>query len=71
MADKMVFPGGALDPADHVAAGLFPPPAALAEHLGRQPRERDAATTDHALGSALAMAALRELAEETGVAPIG
>ncbi|MEM6973129.1 MAG: DNA mismatch repair protein MutT [Pseudomonadota bacterium] len=75
MANKMVFPGGALDDADHRAAQAFPPPAPLADLLGRRPMRTVGPDVDpnpdpH-LGAALAMAALRELSEEAGVAPRG
>ncbi|MEL6197250.1 MAG: hypothetical protein AAFT19_05350, partial [Pseudomonadota bacterium] len=35
MPSKVVFPGGAVDPADHDAARVLTPPAAMAAHLGR------------------------------------
>lgn len=65
MPSKWVFPGGALDPADAEAAVRFPPPEALALRLGAV---SDAAP-DRAHGAALALASLRELSEETGLAP--
>ncbi|MEM8820747.1 MAG: DNA mismatch repair protein MutT [Pseudomonadota bacterium] len=63
MPSKFVFPGGALDHADRSAAAAFPPPAPLAERLGAG---REGAT-DTALGAALALTAVRELWEETGL----
>ncbi|MEM8596344.1 MAG: NUDIX hydrolase [Pseudomonadota bacterium] len=63
MPSKFVFPGGALDAGDYVAAEAFSPPAALAERLGAA----RVGAPDTALGAALAMAAVRELWEETGL----
>jgi len=60
MPSKFVFPGGAVDPGDGDVARLAPPPPALAEALGVR------AAPD--LGPALAMAAIRELWEESGLA---
>lgn len=59
MPNRLVFPGGAVDPADFaapVAARLAPPVQALLEH-GATPT----------LAQALAVAAARELEEETGL----
>ncbi|MEO0429290.1 MAG: NUDIX hydrolase [Pseudomonadota bacterium] len=63
MPSKFVFPGGALDTADAEAAAAFPPPAPLAERLGAQL----AGESDARLGAALALTAVRELWEETGL----
>lgn len=54
--DVFVFPGGAVDHADH-ASPIAPLSEACARRTGAAPR----------LAQALAMAALRETAEETGV----
>ncbi|MEO1531623.1 MAG: NUDIX hydrolase [Pseudomonadota bacterium] len=63
MPSKFVFPGGALDTADADAAAAFPPPAPLADRLGAQL----AGPSDTGLGAALALTAVRELWEETGL----
>ena len=55
--DVFVFPGGAVDAADRTASPLAPLDEACANRTGASPR----------LAQALAMAALRETAEETGV----
>ncbi|MEM6488498.1 MAG: DNA mismatch repair protein MutT [Pseudomonadota bacterium] len=71
MPSKMVFPGGRVDTADAAAAAAFPPPGPLSRALGRACREREpegAAHDDPGLGAALALAAVRELWEETGLA---
>ncbi|MBK0401132.1 NUDIX domain-containing protein [Limibaculum sp. M0105] len=60
MPSKFVFPGGAVDPADHVLAQRIPPPAALAARLESRAPE--------GLAGALALAAIRELWEEAGLA---
>lgn len=55
--DVFVFPGGAVDAADRSASPLAPLSQACAQRTGASP----------GLAQALAMAALRETAEETGV----
>jgi len=60
MPSKFVFPGGAFDPGDHLIQAASP----LAPLCRRQLARR--AATD--LADALAMAAIRELWEETGLA---
>jgi 8-oxo-dGTP pyrophosphatase MutT (NUDIX family) len=60
MPSKFVFPGGALDPADALAPFSAPLPAACARRL--------AEAAPPGLGLALAMSALRETFEETGLA---
>ncbi len=62
MASKYVFPGGALDPEDALARLAQPLDAVTMARLAAEPREGSQATPD-----ALAAAALRELAEETGL----
>ncbi|MEO1469977.1 MAG: DNA mismatch repair protein MutT [Pseudomonadota bacterium] len=69
MASKMVFPGGALDTADLEAAATLAVPERLTRLLGARPAGMAAPAADPALGAGLALAALRELAEETGLAP--
>lgn len=54
MPNRLVFPGGRVDPADHRVAFAAPPPPALAESFGT-------------LATALAAAAIRETFEETGL----
>ncbi|WP_246098659.1 NUDIX hydrolase [Paracoccus laeviglucosivorans] len=61
MPSKYVFPGGAVDPED-ADAGLAPLPPRLHQLLSAEPREGGIATPE-----ALVAAALRELAEETGL----
>ncbi|MEM7499811.1 MAG: DNA mismatch repair protein MutT [Pseudomonadota bacterium] len=63
MPSKFVFPGGALDAADETAAAAFPPPAPLADRLGAG----IGGVGDTSLGAALALTAVRELWEETGL----
>ncbi len=58
MPNRLVFPGGAVDPADKRAPASEPHPATLAL-LGR--------TATPALARGLVMAAARELEEETGL----
>ncbi|MCL5775769.1 NUDIX hydrolase [Limibaculum sp. FT325] len=59
MPSKFVFPGGAVDAADHALAARFAPPAALGARLDiRAPA---------GIGGALALAAIRELWEEAGL----
>jgi 8-oxo-dGTP pyrophosphatase MutT (NUDIX family) len=60
MPSKFVFPGGAVDPADRAAIAAAPLPADCARRL------TDRAPAD--LGRALALAAVRETFEETGLA---
>jgi 8-oxo-dGTP pyrophosphatase MutT (NUDIX family) len=60
MPSKFVFPGGAIDPADREA----PAPGTLSPRC----RRRLAEAADPGLGRALALAALRETFEETGLA---
>ncbi len=59
MPNRLVFPGGAVDPADHDAAHASPP----RPHVRRMLE----AAADPALALALAVAAARELEEETGL----
>jgi len=59
MPNKLVFPGGAVDPEDHGAPVASP----LAETVLR----RLLASADPSLAAALGVAAARELAEETGL----
>ena len=60
MPSKFVFPGGAIDPQDHDVQAAAPLDATVAEKL--------AIRADATLGPALAMAAIRELWEEAGLA---
>ena len=60
MPSKFVFPGGAIDPQDHEVQAAAPLEAQVAEKL--------AIRADAALGPALALAAIRELWEEAGLA---
>ena len=62
MASKYVFPGGAVDPEDAAIRLSQPPDALTMSRLAAEPRAGSKATPD-----ALAAAALRELAEETGL----
>jgi 8-oxo-dGTP pyrophosphatase MutT (NUDIX family) len=59
MPNKLVFPGGAVDPADHGAPVASPLPVAVLRRLE--------ASADRSLAAALGIAAARELAEETGL----
>ena len=59
LPNRLVFPGGAVDPADRNALVAAEPPAALLDALQRQAHPR--------LARAIAVAAARELAEETGL----
>lgn len=59
MPDKVVFPGGAVDPGDRAVPLARPLPAACAARLRIE--------ADPALPHALAAAAIRELWEETGL----
>jgi 8-oxo-dGTP pyrophosphatase MutT (NUDIX family) len=54
MPNRLVFPGGRVDAADHRVAFATPPPASLARSFG-------------AFAAALAAAAIRETYEETGL----
>ncbi len=54
MPNRLVFPGGRVDPADHRVAFAAPPPSTLAASFGP-------------LATALAAAAIRETFEETGL----
>ncbi|MEM1162819.1 MAG: NUDIX hydrolase, partial [Pseudomonadota bacterium] len=60
MPSKFVFPGGAIDPQDHEVAA--------AKALRGDVREKLENRADPALAPALALAAIRELWEETGLA---
>lgn len=62
MPSKYVFPGGAMDPTDCDEALASPPDPISADRLLMFPRDGSAATP-----AALTAAALRELAEETGL----
>ena len=59
MPDKFVFPGGALDAADFKVSLAEPLPARCMERLARD--------ADPALAEPLALAAIREVWEETGL----
>jgi 8-oxo-dGTP pyrophosphatase MutT (NUDIX family) len=59
MPNRLVFPGGAVDPEDHGAPVASP----LRAHVLR----RLQASADPSLAAALGVAAARELAEETGL----
>lgn len=59
MPNRLVFPGGAVDPADHGAAVASPMP----EHAMRRLEK----AADASLARALGVAAARELEEETGL----
>lgn len=59
MPNRLVFPGGAVDPADHHGAAATPPLAATLALLGK--------SAPPPLAYALAFAAARELQEETGL----
>lgn len=59
MPNRLVFPGGAVDPGDATAPAAAEPTPALLAMLNRSARPR--------LARAIAMAAARELAEETGL----
>ncbi len=59
MPNRLVFPGGAVDAADHAAPVARPLPGAALAALG--------AETDAALAHAIGVAAARELEEETGL----
>lgn len=61
MPSKYVFPGGAVDPGDATAPLAAPLAEPHRSRLGQQPRPGTQADPD-----AIAAAALRELAEETG-----
>ena len=60
MPSKFVFPGGAIDPQDHQAVAQRP--------LREDVRRKLEARSDPALAPALAMTAIREVWEETGLA---
>lgn len=57
---KFVFPGGAIDPQDHLITPAAP--------LSAETQEKLATRAEKSLGPALAMAAIRELWEEAGQA---
>ena len=59
MPNRLVFPGGAVDPGDGVAPAASEPDAAVLEAIGRKARAR--------LARGLVVAAARELEEETGL----
>jgi 8-oxo-dGTP pyrophosphatase MutT (NUDIX family) len=60
MPSKFVFPGGAVDPGDRALAPAAPPPEACARRLAHR--------AEPGLGRALALAAIRETFEESGLA---
>ena len=60
MPSKFVFPGGAVDPQDHTVEAAAALPAAM--------REKLAIRADESLGPVLALTAIRELWEESGLA---
>lgn len=62
MPNRLVFPGGGVDPGDFTAAPASPLPAPTQAAL-----LAEAGGADAALAAALGMAAARELAEETGL----
>ena len=62
MAGKFVFPGGRIEAADRKAQALAPLPAIVEEKLAKR-RVKPSKTT----GRALALAAIRETFEETGL----
>lgn len=66
MPHKVVFPGGRLDRGDHVIAPHAPLPDPAIEKLTQDPR--GARTISPEKAQALALAALRETYEETGLA---
>jgi 8-oxo-dGTP pyrophosphatase MutT (NUDIX family) len=59
MPNRLVFPGGAVDPADHGAP--------VASPLRAEVQQRLQASADPSLAAALGVAAARELAEESGL----
>lgn len=59
MPNRLVFPGGAVDAADHAAPAATPLRAEVMALLGK--------SADASLARALAVAAARELEEETGL----
>lgn len=59
MPNRLVFPGGAVDPADHDAPHATPPRPDVLHRLGL--------SADPSLARALTVAAARELEEETGL----
>ncbi len=59
MPNKLVFPGGAVDPEDHGAPVAAPLPTGVLRRLE--------ASADRSLAAALGVAAAREFAEETGL----
>ncbi|MFD2237695.1 NUDIX domain-containing protein [Aureimonas populi] len=63
MAGKLVFPGGRIDRTDLALAGHFPLPPAVGARLGA----RTARRFGEKRAAALALAAIRETFEETGI----
>ena len=66
MPSKFVFPGGAVDREDREITAATPLPEPTARRLRLRPRPGSSGTPD--LAEPLAMAAIRELWEETGLA---
>lgn len=66
MPHKVVFPGGRLDRGDHVISPHAPLPDAAVRKLTQDPRGARSITPEKA--QALALAAVRETFEETGLA---
>lgn len=69
MPNKMVFPGGAVDAADFAAPAIAAPAAACQARLAKRcgPPRLDLEKPHHEFPTALALAAVRETFEETGL----